>query len=455
MDYKNALDNLFSLVNYEHISGTSRKKMKLDLNRMNSLMDNLGNPHLGTPTVHIAGTKGKGSTAAMVTSVLSKQGYVTGMYTSPHLHTFLERISLNGISVTRTEFADLFSKIWDYICSKNLSNNRSEITFFEALTAMAFLCFRSRGVDFQVLEVGMGGRLDATNIVNRKVCGITPVSLDHTGVLGNDLVSVAKEKAGIVKPGCVVVAAPQEPEVRIVIDKVCSRAHAKLIVVGEDINHSVPTVNDGGQSFVVQGRFDDYHLWTPLFGDYQIENACTAIGIIEVLREKGWVISHKAIVEGFRDVSWPCRMEILTRNPLIVVDGAHNPAAIRRLCQSLSGYFKYRRLILIFGASLDKDISAMTDELLHLEPLVFTVQSGHPRAASAPDLETLFNARGLKACSVSTISEALKLATEEFSPGDLILVAGSLFVAAAVRSIVLEIEEEVYPAFSGVQKKSI
>ena len=316
MDYSTALNRLLSLVDYERLQRSSDPRMKFDLGRMKALIQSLGNPHLDTSTVHIAGTKGKGSTAAMVASVLSDQGYTTGMFSSPHLHTFRERISINGSLVSEGEFGALVAEVWPHLEGVNLDKDDDHVTFFEVLTAMAFLLFRWRKADFQVLEVGMGGRLDSTNLVLPQVCAITPVSLDHTVILGDRVELVAQEKAGIIKPGVVVVSAPQPLEAKTVIRRVCQEKEARLIEVGGDIRWRKGTSSLEGQSFLVQGRLDDYQLWMPLLGDYRVENAATAVGVLEVLREQGWELSTQAMIDGFKQVSWPCRMEVLQRKPL-------------------------------------------------------------------------------------------------------------------------------------------
>ena len=283
--YKDALHRLLQLVDYERMTSLSRERVRFDLSGMKTLLRSLGDPHLGTPTVHIAGTRGKGSTAALCASALSRQGYRTGLYTSPHLHSFRERIRLNGHPVSEEEFAGLVDTLWPHVESGSGTEGPGGVTMFEALTAMAF-CHFSQEADFQVLEVGLGGRLDTTNVADPDVCAITSLSLDHTSILGNTIESIAREKAGIIKPGVAVVTSPQVPEAMAVLESTCKERGAPLIKVREDITWQGGDRTPQGQSVEVTGRLGAHPLWIPLLGEHQLENAATAVGILEVLKEK-------------------------------------------------------------------------------------------------------------------------------------------------------------------------
>lgn len=489
MDYRGALGRLLQLVDYERMTSPTRDRVRYDLGRMEALLHRLGDPHVGTPTVHIAGTKGKGSTAAMCSSVLYQQGYRTGLYTSPHLHTFRERICLDGTPVSQEEFAGLVEDVWPAVEWLGHSGGHSRSTMFETLTAMALRYFRERA-DFQVLEVGLGGRLDTTNLVTPEVCAITSLSLDHTGVLGNTLSSIAGEKAGIIKPGVTVVTSPQVPEAMEVIESVCRERGSELIKVGQDFQW--PSwrqihVGPDGQSFEVDGRLGSYKLWMPLLGDYQLENATTAVAVLEVLKERGFGISEQAMVEGFKRVHWPCRMEVLKRSPLVVCDGAHNPYSAARLRDSLPSYFDYRRVVLVVGVSQDKNLEGIVGELAALEPplnplltkegrsllggegtygrsfkRIIATRSRHPRAAPAEVVAEAFLAHAsggsdtLEVAQVDGVDRALAAALEQAEKNDsdgagtLVLATGSLFVAAEAREAIKGIEAEVYPELQSV-----
>ena len=454
MDYAGALHRLLQLVDTERTVTASRDRVRYDLRRMEALLSRLGDPHMGIPTVHIAGTKGKGSTAAMCANVLSLEGYRTGLFTSPHMHTFRERIRLDGTPVGENEFAALTEQVWPDLASVNDSGSYGQVTMFEALTAMAFCHFR-RWADFQVLEVGLGGRLDTTNLVSPQVCAVTSLSLDHTSILGDSLESIAAEKAGIIKPGAVVVTSPQRPEAMEVLEGVCRDKGASLIKVGESLTWRKGSSGPDGQSVEVHGRLGDYVLWTPLLGGFQLENVTVAVGILEVLREKGFQISERALSEGMRSVCWPCRMEVLAREPLVVCDGAHNPHSASVLCDSLPEYFNYGRVVLVVGISRDKDLEGIADELAVLGPRIIATRSRHPRAAPAADVAEAFLrqnpsslspvVRSLKVTKVEGVDRAVCSAMEEAGEHDLVLATGSLFVAAEARETIMGLEPELYP----------
>ena len=500
MDYRSALHSLLQLVDHERTTYPSRERVRYDLRRMEALLRRLGNPHKAIPTIHIAGTKGKGSTAAMCASVLSQQGYRTGLYTSPHLHTFRERIRLDGRPVSEEEFAALVEEVWPDLEWVSTNEDYGEVTMFEALTSMAFCHFREKA-DFQVLEVGLGGRLDTTNLASPpglKVCAITSLSLDHTSILGDTIEQIAAEKAGIVKPGVTVVTSPQVPEAMAVIESVCTEKGAELIKVGEDPQASETlTWRRGlsdpgrfggldGQGLQVRGRLGNYELWIPLLGDYQLENVTIAVGVLEVLKEKGFDISGQAMDAGFRQVCWPCRMEVLRKSPLVVCDGAHNPYSAARLRDSLPAYFSYRRLVLIVGVSQDKNLEGIVKELVafqpplypllgkegteerslfskeetkgrSLRPHVIVTRSRHPRAAPTATVAKAFlahNPQGsetLEVTQIEGVDKAVARALEEAGESDpqgsetLVLATGSLFVAAEAREAIKGIEPELYP----------
>jgi len=437
-----------------------RQKTIFNLERIEALLGQLGNPHKSAPVIHVAGTKGKGSTAALCDTVLHAAGYRTGFYSSPHLHSFRERVRLNTQPISENQFAALVELVWPQHLQVTANSGLGPVTLFEFMTAMGFQCFSgastvpgapdslnvdSRPVDFQVIEVGLGGRLDATNVVDPAVCVITSVSLDHTAILGDSLAQIAWEKAGIIKPGSTVVIAPQKPEAASVIDEVCKRNGARSIHVGQDITWELATANTEGQEFAVQGRLGDYNLRTPLLGTHQLVNAATAVAVLEVLREQGHHIPTDAVAQGFANVSWPCRMEVLAHSPLVVADGAHNLNSMETLLDSLPRYLDYRRLILVAGFSRDKSVEDMVRCLAKAEPVVFATASRHPRSLPSPDVSELFAKRGISAVKTASPAGALSLALAAAGDDDLVLATGSLFVAAEVRETVLGIEPEIYP----------
>lgn len=446
MDYRQAIDRLLSLVDHERsVPSGPRQKLIYDLGRTEALLDHLGNPHLAVPSIHVAGTKGKGSTASLCDAALHAAGYRTGLYSSPHLHCFRERIRLGGQPIVEAEFARLVEQLWPHQQWVSENAGLGPVSLFEFMTAMAFQCFAQEQVDFQTIEVGLGGRLDATNVVRPEVCVITAIGLDHTAILGDSLAQIAGEKAGIIKPGTTVVIAPQPPEARSVILSVCRERGATPIQVGDDVIWEGGTADSRGQSLTVRGKLDTYELKIPLLGTFQLENAATAVAALEVLRQSGYPISTEALAEGFARVEWPCRLEVLSRDPLVVADGAHNVESVAALLASLPRYLSYRRLVLIAGFSRDKRVSEMIQLLAGCSSLVFATCSRHPRFLSSSALAAEFRAQGVSAVQTETVAEAVERALSEGGLGDLVLGTGSLFVAAEVRESMLGIEPELYP----------
>jgi dihydrofolate synthase/folylpolyglutamate synthase len=429
MDYRQAEDYLLSFTDYEKIPGIAYTAANYDLRRMEKLLQPLGNPHLGTRTVHIAGTKGKGSTAAMISQTLMSAGYRTGLFTSPHLHTLRERIKINGNMISKTDFAAFVTEIRPIVESVNKQATFGELTTFEILTAVVFTHFKRNRVDFQVVEVGLGGRLDATNVVRPDVCVITSLSLDHTEILGDTVAKIAAEKAGIIKPGCVVVSAPQVTEAARVIKRVCHQERVKLIHVGTDVTWHKTGGDLCRQTLTVKGKKGTYDLTIPLLGDYQMENAATAVAAIEALDLPGNNILSQNVSQGFREVSWPGRLQVLSREPLVVVDGAHNAYSMKKLIENVKKYFSYGRCFVIFGTSCDKDISGMVRELKKLSRHIIITSSSHPRAASTSSLAQTFNRLGIRPAVLDSVSEALTKTLASADNTELILVTGSLFVA--------------------------
>jgi dihydrofolate synthase/folylpolyglutamate synthase len=447
LDYRQAIDSLLTLVDHERaLPLLPRQKRIYDLSRMEAFLEHLGNPHLATHTIHIAGTKGKGSTSAICDAVLCAAGYRTGFYSSPHLHSFCERIRLDTYPIAKAKFAGLVDQLWPHQDWVKKNTDLGPVSLFEFMTGMAFQCFAQGRVDFQTIEVGVGGRLDATNVVRPEVCVITPISLDHTAILGDSIDKIAAEKAGIIKPGVPVVIAPQVSEARAVILSVCRERNAHPIQVGIDLTWEGGPSTIDGQSFTVRGRLGEHRLTTPLLGTYQLENAATAVAALEALQEQGHTIPDEAMAKGFASVSWPCRMEVLARSPLVVADGAHNAHSMASLLESLPRYFSYQGLILIAGFSRDKSVADMVKLLAERNPVVFATRSRHPRSLSPTNLANQFRAqRAAQVNEVNAVAQAVAQALALAEPGDLVLGTGSLFVAAEVREEMLGIEPELYP----------
>lgn len=437
MDYQAAQEYLLGFTDYEKIPSVVYSPANYDLRRMHLLLEKLGNPHLKSKTVHITGTKGKGSTAAMIASVLSASGYITGLFTSPHLLTIRERIQINGQLISESELADGVEKLKPVVTS--LMNSPQweygALTTFELLTALAFTYFAEHRVDYQVVEVGLGGRLDATNVVQPQVAVITSISLDHEDILGHSLEMIAREKSGIIKPNTTVVMAPQETEVENVLKRVSLDNQAKLIRIGTDVTWRQKSFTLKGQSCNIVGRNSNYELFISLLGSYQLENAATAVAAIEALTGMGAKISYENIKQGLANVSWPGRLQVLGHRPWIVVDGAHNPYSIQKIREALVTYFAYKRLFVIIGTSIDKNISGIVKELLPLSPTIIVSASQHPRATPPVRLAQEIARWGRSGEIAPSIPAALTRAQQLATPSDLILVTGSLFVVAEALKI--------------------
>jgi dihydrofolate synthase/folylpolyglutamate synthase len=427
--YQQALDYIYSFIDYEK-EPKSRDADHYDLRRMEELLGRLGNPHLKAKTVHVAGSKGKGSVSAMIASVLTASGYTTGFYTSPHLHTFNERIRVDGRLIPNEELVFLVEKLKPEVKAVNDKATYGRLTTFELITALGFAYFDLKKVDFQVIEVGLGGRLDATNVVHPVVSIITSISFDHTEVLGNTLTEIATEKAGIIRANGIAVVSPQANEAGRVISDAAREYKAKLIQVGHDVTWLGLGFDSNRQSLRVKGRLGSYELTIPLLGAHQLENAATAVAALEVLMEKGFPITGENLSKGMAQVNWPGRLQILNRQPLVVADGAHNPYSARKLREALEQYFSFGRAILIFGVSADKNVPGMVAELRPLFNEVIVTRSIHPRSMATAPIVAEFQRYGVKAETTDDISIALPMALSHAGKKDLICVTGSLFVVA-------------------------
>ncbi len=432
MDYLETIAYLHSLTDYEKTRIERYTPETLDLSRVERLLAELGAPHTRFPAIHIAGTKGKGSSAALCESCLRTAGYRTGFYTSPHLHTFRERIQVAGREISRDEVVSLVDEI------RPLIERVPGVTTFEAITAIGFLYFARAEVDVAVIEVGLGGRLDATNVLMPEVSVITSLSLDHTYLLGDTLADIAREKAGIIKPGVPVVSAPQRAEAIRVIEEISKGRDAPLVEIGRDWDYEPGLADLEGQAFTVRRIADggsalDGEYWIPLLGRHQLENAVSAVAALDVLRRRGFQVSTGAVREGLGAVRWPGRLEILGQDPLVVVDCAHNPYSARMLRKALAEWFPGRQWVLLFGASADKDVAGMLDALLPISEYVIVTRSDHPRAAAPIELADVVASVGGGAEVSVNVRKSLRRGLAMMDPGNGLLATGSIFLVADVR----------------------
>jgi dihydrofolate synthase/folylpolyglutamate synthase len=441
VDYQQAIDYLSSYTDYEVVPRLAHNAINYDLRRVEELLSRMGDPHRKAKSVHIAGTNGKGSVAAMITAALTAAGYVTGLYTSPHLHTWRERIRVDSELISEDELAALVTGLQTEAEAVNERATYGRLTTFELLTTLAFIHFAQKGARFQVLEVGMGGQFDATNVITPEVCVITSISLDHTEVLGDSLAKIAREKAGIIKPGCRVVTSPQSDDVDRVIRSVCAGHGTGLVRVGRDVAVEDSRFDRGRQRFRVKGRLDTYELSIPLLGRHQLDNAAVAVAALEVLAEKGFAVTGDSISRGLSQVDWPGRLQVVSRRPLVVVDGAHNPDSARTLKESLGRYFDFERAVLIIGASDDKDIAGVVSQLAPVFDSVIVARSRHPRALPVAAIRAEFGRYGIEAQAAEDIPSAMDKAVALAGDRDIICVAGSLFIVAEA----IEQAKKLYP----------
>ena len=429
--YKNALEYLYSFVDFSMQKVDTYSPARFRLERMQALVESLGNPQKAFPSIHVAGSKGKGSVSALCACALREAGYKVGLYTSPHLDDYAERIQVDGEFITHAGLVEMVEEIKPHVAGI------PELTTFEITTALAFLYFAKRKVTAAVIEVGLGGRLDATNVIVPVVSVITSISYDHTSLLGDTLTEIAGEKSGIIKPGIPVVSSPQEEEARAVIEKVAQEHASQLIQVGRDILYEEITHSLEGQTFRVwspeKSREDSVILSIPLLGPHQLDNAATAYATLDIFSQKGLIIAQDDILRGFKKVFWPGRFEVVRLSPPIVLDCAHNRDSAYKLRLTLEEIFPGNRILLIFGASEDKDIQGMFIELMPLVKEMMFVKSYHPRAIEPTKLVDMVQPFGHPYQIVDQIPEALEKATQLAGDNLVVLVTGSIFVVAEAR----------------------
>jgi dihydrofolate synthase/folylpolyglutamate synthase len=429
--YQETLDYIYSFVDFSRSHQVDLDLENFDLSRMKKVMEMLDSPQHQFRSMHVAGSKGKGSVSAFCAAILQQAGYKVGLYTSPHLRDFEERIQVNRVPISRKTLVDYVEEIKPTVAAV------PGLTTFEIMTVLGFLFFARQDVDLAVIEVGLGGRLDATNVITPLVSVITSLYLDHTSILGDTLEEIAAEKGGIIKPGVPVVTAPQEQEALQVIQKIAYEKDAPLIEVDQEYAYQITEKTLKGQSFRLAKKGDGQNVeveyFIPLLGTYQVTNAVTALVSLDVLRGEGFNLDEVAAKEGLAATEWPARFEVLRKEPPLIVDSAHNPAAMRKLIETLDTFFPDHSLILVFGISEDKQLEGMYREILPRTEILICTQADHPRAMHP---EMLVASAVEYSCRVETIpvvrdalNRALQLADDKF----IVLVTGSIFVAASAR----------------------
>ncbi len=442
--FPNAVRYLLDRVDYERqrVIRYDEKTFKLD--RMKRLLEELGNPHHEVKFVHVAGTVGKGSTVAMIASILQGCGYGVGMYTSPHVTDIRERIAINGQWIGKTDFTELGKQV-----AEAAEEMDFEPTFFELVTAMAFKHFAEQAVDIAIIEVGLGGRLDSTNVIKPEVSVITQIDYDHTHILGRTLDKIAREKAGILKKGVPAFTIEQPRDVETALKAVSDEVGAPLKVINRDLEYSFRfgATDDLGphtRVCLITNTSQFMHLPVPLPGEHQALNCALALATVDALKNSGFNIPEAQMHEGLAKTSLPGRMELIWDRPRIMVDGAHNAASVGALMRCVGAHIPYDSMVCIFGCCEDKDIPAMLDKVaLGGDKIIFTRAKSNPRAADPDELQREFAEKSGKMSQVArTLPEALDLASRAVGRDDLIVVTGSFYLVGDCKKHLSELDKK-------------
>ncbi|MGI6553445.1 MAG: bifunctional folylpolyglutamate synthase/dihydrofolate synthase [Bacillota bacterium] len=408
------------------------------LERITRLLELLGNPHRNLKVVHVGGTNGKGSTCAMISSILQAAGYRVGLFISPHLHSYTERMQIDGKEMPRNTIARLLTGMRPLL-EQMVREGYEHPTEFEVNTALALQYFFEEKVDFAVLEVGLGGAIDSTNVVHPLVGVITNVGMDHMEYLGNTLEEITRIKAGIIKPGSLVVTASRLPRVLQILEDISRKQKARLIKVGEEIRPTLLTASLKGTTFDLQGPDWRYtELAVPLIGEHQVLNGATAVTVVECLKEQGYFIAEEAIRQGLGQVFWPGRLEVLGEDPIILVDIAHNVDGAITLRRSLEKIFRYRRLILVVGMLADKERKNFIDILAPLANILIVTKPNSPRAEGWEELATMADKKVARIEVHENIQEAVGRGLELAQKEDLLCITGSLYLVNDARKMLLK-----------------
>ncbi len=436
--YTSALNYLHAQTDYEQMLRVRYNRDTFSLDRMHLLLKKLGNPHRKLHAVHIAGTKGKGSTATMLASMLQACGHKVGLYTSPHLCDLRERITVNGQMITQAALTRLIGAAEPYI--EAMGDDKP--TFFEIFTALAFRHFADSEVDIAVVETGLGGRLDSTNVLNPAVCGITSISLDHMQQLGNTLSEIAGEKAGIFKSGVPAVSVHQQPDARRVLKTVARERSTRLMFTGEDIEFSyrVESSRDAGCHARVclttpHSQFE--HLAVPVLGEHQALNCGLALALLDQLKQQDMDIDDGRAVEGLRAVNLPGRLEMICADPRVVVDGAHNAESVAALIRAIGQHIPYDSMVMVFGCAADKDIEGMMAQIATgADKMIFTRAGTNARAAKPEDLAEVYERHSGRVGQIAdNLTDAIRTANSAVSREDIICICGSFYLVGETKQL--------------------
>jgi dihydrofolate synthase/folylpolyglutamate synthase len=434
--YAKALRFLGSLSDFERLRIVRYTSQNFDLDRMRTLLKRLGNPQDQFKSVHIAGTKGKGSTCAMIASMLQACGYKVGLYTSPHLMEIRERIQINGDMISQAEFARLVK-----LAEPIVERMKPRPTYFDVLTAVAFKYFAEQEVDIAVVETGLGGRLDSTNVLKPEVTGITNISKDHMAQLGPTIARIAEEKAGIFKPGIPAISVQQDPEAEVVLRRIAEKNGTMLEVTGQQIEFSYRFESSRMQGphnrvclTTPHSKFE--HLAVPLLGEHQAINCGLALSVIDRLKARGFNIVDAKAMEGLARTSVPGRMEMLSQTPKVVVDGAHNAASLDAMLRAIGQHIPYDSMVIIFGCCADKDVPGMLERIAAGADKVIFTRVNNIRSADANELATRYVEQYGKMAQVApTLQDALDIANRAVTKEDLICITGSFYLVGEAKKL--------------------
>ena len=427
MNYKQAMDYIESTAKFGTNKGLDRTKKILEL---------LGDPHRDLKCIHIAGTNGKGSTTVMITQILMESGYKVGMYTSPFIEEFEERIQINNNNIPKEKLCEIVEKV-KIAVDKTCELGYDEPTEFEIITAIMFVYFQEEKVDYAVVEVGLGGRKDATNVINPLISIITSISYDHVKILGNTLEEIAYEKAGIIKEKTPVILYPVEDGAKLSIEKIAKEKQSPIIYVRkEDSMLKEKLYNVPYQEIKVNTNKDTYDIQLSLLGTHQLLNCSVVINAVEELQKIGDHIEKEHIIEGLKKVKWPGRLEMLKSKPMVVIDGAHNIDGITSLKNSINTYFKYNKLILIVGILSDKQVEDMVKVITPEASNIITVTPPSYRAENSSELVQIIKKYNTNCEAIENYKEAYKKALSYADEDDLVLICGSLYMIGEMRKTI-------------------
>lgn len=443
VSYDTALKFLDGHVNIERSRPAHIGKDAFKLDRMRAILEQLRNPHHDVRFVHVAGSKGKGSVVEMAASALTACGYATGVYTSPHLVDVRERVRIGEVPIGEEDFARVLGHV--AAAAQAVEKAHGQATYFELVTALAFRHFAESAVDIAVVEVGLGGRLDSTNVITPECSAITAIQLEHTQLLGSTLPEIAREKAGIMKPGVTTFTFPQDESVMAVFREVAAQVGAELKVIGEDVDfswrfESSPELGPHARVCLATSRSNHEHLPVPLPGQHQAYNCGLALAVLDKLRERGFDTKERPVAVGLAKTPRMGRLEQVWDSPRILIDGAHTPESIHALVKAIGAHIRYDSMVVIFGCASDKDIPGMIDKIgLGADKIIFTRSGLNPRAVDPHELQRLYTERHGKMAQVApALKEAINTAARAVGRGDLILVTGSFYLAGEAKKLLLE-----------------